>query len=100
VLLQLKRTFFNFEVVARTEDSHWDASQPMCQWQGVSCNPQGLVQALNFSIPPRTPPVIAPLVQGYDDSIVHASREIQLQGGPSPSSTHSKTGVASALRCR
>lgn len=45
VLLRLKRyAFKNFDVVARTEDSHWDSSAPMCQWQGVSCNPQGFVQ--------------------------------------------------------
>lgn len=79
-LLRLKATFLDFEMVSRTEDSHWDASLPMCQWQGVTCTPQGFVQSLNFSIPARAPPVLAPLRLGYDDSIVHASMELQLRG--------------------
>ena len=79
-LLRLRATFLDFDMVSRTEDSHWDASLPMCQWQGVTCTPQGFVQALNFSIPARAPPVLAPLRLGYDDSIVHASMELQLRG--------------------
>jgi len=80
VLLRLKRAFSNFDSVAREEDSHWDGSTPMCQWQGVTCTPQGFVQALNFSIPVRAPPVLSPFSRGYDDSIVHASLESQLTG--------------------
>ncbi|BDA46092.1 probable leucine-rich repeat receptor-like serine/threonine-protein [Coccomyxa sp. Obi] len=79
-LLRLKSTFLNFDAVARTEDSHWDDSVPMCQWQGVTCTPQGAVQSLNFSIPIRAPPVLAPLSRGYDNAIVHGSMECQLRG--------------------
>ncbi|CAL8462229.1 g1760 [Coccomyxa elongata] len=79
-LLRLKSTFLNFDTVARSEDSHWDDSVPMCQWQGVTCTPQGSVQSLNFSIPVRAPPVLAPLSVGYDNSIVHGSMEYQLRG--------------------
>ncbi len=79
-LLRLRATFTDFDMVSRTEDSHWDASLPMCSWQGVTCTPQGFVQSLNFSIPARAPPVLAPLAQGYDHSIVHASVELQLKG--------------------
>ena len=81
MLASLKQAFWNWGHVARTELWGWDAPRGMCDgWHGVTCSPQGHVTALDLKTLPPRPPVISPLSDGFDDTIVHGSRAPQLQG--------------------
>ena len=81
MLLSLKQAFWNWADVERTEEWMWDPALPMCdRWHGVTCSPDGHVTGLNLSTTAPTVPVISPIQDGYDDSIVHGSRAAQLQG--------------------
>ena len=83
MLASLKQAFWNWKHVARTELWGWDSSQGMCDsWHGVTCSPQGHVTGLDLKVLPPRPPVISPLSDGFDDTIVHGSRAPQLQGEP------------------
>ena len=82
MLASLTRAFWNWGHVARTELWGWDAPGGMCDaWRGVTCSPHGRVTDLDLKALPPRPPVISPLSDGFDNTIVHGSRAPQLQGG-------------------